>query len=118
MVARRLAGLGPADGPAAAPRRSAGLRRSCAAARTSGIMTVRRMADLADNVLNKLAEIERQEEYREESWHVRELRPVAGTTIDDVNLEALNDYVQQLNRPVRVETIKPDLEAARGFLES
>ena len=75
------------------------------------------MADLADNVLNKLAEIERQEEYREESWHVRELRPVAGTTIDDVNLEALNDYVQQLNRPVRVETIKPDLEAARGFLE-
>lgn len=63
------------------------------------------------------AEIERQEEYREESWHVRELRPVAGTTIADVNLAALNDYVQQLNRPVRVETIKPDLNAARGFLE-
>ena len=63
------------------------------------------------------ADIERQEEYREESWHVRELRPVAGTTIEDVNLDSLNDYVQQLNRPVRVETVKPDLEAARGFLE-
>ena len=63
------------------------------------------------------ADIERQEEYREESWHVRELRPVAGTTIEDVNLDSLNDYVQQLNRPVRVETVKPDLAAARGFLE-
>ena len=63
------------------------------------------------------AEIERQEEYRQESWHARELRPVPGTTIDDVNLDSLNDYVQQLNRPVRVETIKPDLEAAHGFLE-
>ena len=63
------------------------------------------------------AEIERQEEYRQESWHARELRPVPGTTIDDVNLDSLNDYIQQLNRPVRVETIKPDLEAAHGFLE-
>lgn len=63
------------------------------------------------------AEIERQEEYREESWHARELRPVPGTAIDDVDLDSLNEYIQQLNRPVRVETIKPDLAAARGFLE-
>ncbi len=63
------------------------------------------------------AEIERQEEYREESWHVRELRPVPGTAIDDMDLDSLNDYIQQLNRPVKVETIKPDLAAARGFLE-
>ena len=69
-----------------------------------------------DHRLTK-AEIERQEEYREESWHARELRPVAGSTIADVNLDSLNDYIQHLNRPVRVETIKPDLEAARSFLE-
>ena len=63
------------------------------------------------------AEIERQEEYREESWHVRELRPVPGTAIHDLDLDSLNEYIQQINRPVRVEAIKPDLEAARGFLE-
>ena len=63
------------------------------------------------------AEIERQEEYREEAWHARELRPVPGTAIGDVDLDSLNEYIQQLNRPVRVETIKPDLAAARGFLE-
>jgi len=63
------------------------------------------------------AEIERQEEYQAERWHARELEPVPGATVDDLDLDPLNEYIQQLNRPVKVETIKADLEAARGFLE-
>lgn len=62
-------------------------------------------------------EIERQQEFREEALHARELQPVDGVTIDDLDLDKLNDYITQLNRPVRVETIKPDLSAARFFLE-
>jgi predicted HTH transcriptional regulator len=63
------------------------------------------------------SEIERQQEYRDEVWHARELQPVAGATLADLDLDPLNEYIQQLNRPVKVETIKPDLEAALPFLE-
>lgn len=62
-------------------------------------------------------EIEGQEEFREEAWRARELQPVPDVSAADLNLDALNDYIQQLNRPVKVETIKPDLASAQGFLE-
>jgi ATP-dependent DNA helicase RecG len=63
------------------------------------------------------AEIERQEEFREEALQARELEPVPGVTLTDLNLDKLNDYISQLNRPVKIETVKPDLDAARPFLE-
>lgn len=63
------------------------------------------------------AEIDRQEEFREEALHARELQPVEGVTLADLNLDKLNDYISQLNRPVKVETVKSDLESARPFLE-
>ena len=62
-------------------------------------------------------EIDRQEEYREEALQARELQPVPGVTLGDLDLDKLNDYITQLNRPVKVETVKPDLESARPFLE-
>src|SRR5690606_35641403 len=52
-----------------------------------------------------------------ELWNARELQIVGNATIDDLDLDPLNEYIQQLNRPVRVETIKSDLESARPFLE-
>ena len=69
------------------------------------------MPDLVDNVLAKLAAPE------DELWHGRELQPVRDATMDELDIDPLNEYIQQLNRPVKIETIKPDLESARGFLE-
>lgn len=63
------------------------------------------------------AEIDRQEEYKEEVLQARELLPVEGLRPEDLDLDKLNDYIHQLNRVVRVETIKPDLHAAAPFLE-
>ena len=65
----------------------------------------------------KEAEIEAQEEYKEEALHARELQPVPKATADDLDLDRLNEYIQQLNRTVRIETIKPDMTAAMPFLE-
>lgn len=63
------------------------------------------------------SEIDRQEQYREEARSARELQPVPGLTLNDLDLDKLNDYITQLNRPVRVETLKPDLGSAVPFLE-
>ena len=62
------------------------------------------------------AEVARQEEYKEQVRDARELQPVPGATLADLDLDALNDYIQQLNSLGKVETTKGDLEAARGFL--
>lgn len=63
------------------------------------------------------AEIERQEEFKEEAQYARELNFVPELTIQDIDLDRLNEYINALNRPTRIETIKSDLEAARPFLE-
>ena len=42
------------------------------------------------------ADIARQEEYKEQVRDAREVQPVPGTTLTDLNLDALNDYIQQL----------------------
>ncbi|HRW64927.1 MAG TPA: hypothetical protein P5032_04140 [Candidatus Competibacter sp.] len=65
----------------------------------------------------KEAEIEAQEEFKEEALHARELKIVPGATLSDLDLDRLNEYIQQLNRIVRVETFKPSLDAALPFLE-
>jgi predicted HTH transcriptional regulator len=62
-------------------------------------------------------EIERQEEFKEQAAHAQELRPVLNATIDDLDVDKLNEYIQHLNRQGKVETIKPDLAAAKPFLE-
>ncbi|BBL76498.1 RNA-binding domain-containing protein [Methylomagnum ishizawai] len=62
-------------------------------------------------------EIDKQEEYREEVIYARELQPWPDTAVDDLDLDALNDYIQHLNRPIKVETMKADMETARPFLE-
>lgn len=62
-------------------------------------------------------EIERQDELKEEADHARELQIVPGATLEDLDLDRLNEYIQQLNRTIKIETIKPDLNAAMPFLE-
>ena len=63
------------------------------------------------------AEIEKQEEYRQEVAYARELQPWPEASLDDLDIDALNDYILHLNRPVKVETIKADVESAQPFLE-
>lgn len=63
------------------------------------------------------AELERQEQFKEEARHARELELIPGSSLGSFDLDKLNDYINQLNQPVRVESIKPDLESAVSFLE-
>ena len=61
-------------------------------------------------------EIDRQEEYREEALQARELQTIPGLGESGLSLERLNDFIYQLNQPVRVETMKTDMSQARPFL--
>jgi len=62
-------------------------------------------------------EVEAQEEFKEEAAHAKELQPAAGMTEADLDLTKLNEFIFHLNQPKQVETLKPDLESARPFLE-
>jgi len=62
-------------------------------------------------------EIERQQAFREEALHARELQPVPRLTLADIDLDKLNSFIFHLNQPVPIETMKPDLEKALPFLE-
>ncbi len=61
--------------------------------------------------------VEAQEEFKEEAAHAKELQPVPGMSEADLDLTKLNEFIFHLNQPKTVETLKPDLEAARTFLE-
>jgi len=61
-------------------------------------------------------EVEAQEEFKEEAAHARELQPVPDMTEEDLDLTKLNQFIFHLNQPQPVETLKPDLAAARAFL--
>jgi ATP-dependent DNA helicase RecG len=62
-------------------------------------------------------EVEAQEEFKEEAAHAKELQPVPGMTEADLDLTQLNQFIFHLNQPQAVETLKPDLNSARPFLE-
>lgn len=62
-------------------------------------------------------EVEAQEEFQEEAAHAKELQPVPDMTEADLDLTKLNQFIFHLNQPKPVETLKPDLAAARPFLE-
>lgn len=63
------------------------------------------------------AEIDAQEEFKEEAIHARELQPMPSLTEADLDLTKLNEFIFQLNQPVLVETMKTTIEQARPFLE-
>jgi ATP-dependent DNA helicase RecG len=72
---------------------------------------------LTQDVMRNDAEIDAQEEFRQEARRSRELQLAPGVTLASLDLEKLNRFIYQLNQPVLVETIKPDIESARPFLE-
>jgi predicted HTH transcriptional regulator len=56
------------------------------------------------------------QEYKEEAAQAQEIQPVPGATLADLEVDKINDYIQRLNREVKIETLKPDIEAALTFL--
>ncbi len=62
-------------------------------------------------------EVEMQEEFKEEAAHAKELQVVPDMQDTDLDLTKLNHFIFHLNQPQQLETLKPDLAAARAFLE-
>jgi ATP-dependent DNA helicase RecG len=57
-----------------------------------------------------------QEEFKQEIRNARELEIVKEATINDIDLDKLNGYIQLLNREIKTETIKTGIEDAKAFL--
>ena len=60
--------------------------------------------------------IESHEEFKEEIKNARELQIVAEASIQDIDIDKLNEYIQLLNRETKVETIKASIDDAKAFL--
>lgn len=61
-------------------------------------------------------EIEKQSDLKEEIRNAREIRTVDNTTLDNLDVDKLNEYITRLNQDVRVESIKADIPSALSFL--
>jgi ATP-dependent DNA helicase RecG len=61
--------------------------------------------------------LDSQKEYKNEMIDARELQIVKDATIDDLNVDKLNDYIQLLNSETKVESIKASIDDAASFLK-
>jgi ATP-dependent DNA helicase RecG len=68
-----------------------------------------------DHIINENM-IAQQEEYKEEIRQARELVIVKETSIMDIDLNKLNEYIHLLNREIQSVTIKANIEEAKSFL--
>lgn len=64
----------------------------------------------------KEEKIRKQEELVEELRNAVELELVSGVTIDDLDVDRLNDYIIRLNSEKKVETLKSDIPSSLSFL--
>lgn len=62
------------------------------------------------------AELDRQVEFLEEIAQARELEPIGTEGLECIDLDKLNEYIVQLNRLQKIETLKPSLDEAVPFL--
>ena len=62
------------------------------------------------------AELGRQVEFLEEIAQARELDPLGTEGLESIDLDKLNEYIVQLNRLQKIETLKPSLQEAVPFL--
>lgn len=56
------------------------------------------------------------QEYKEEIKEARELMPVVNTSLSDLSVDKLNEYIQYLNKEKKIETMKADIHSAKSFL--
>ncbi len=61
-------------------------------------------------------EITAHNELKKELLDARELTLVSNASISNLNVDKLNDYLVVLNRDIRIETYKKDIEEAKSFL--
>jgi predicted HTH transcriptional regulator len=61
--------------------------------------------------------IQSQKEYKAELIDTRELRVVPNSTIEDLDVDKLNDYIHLLNSEVKAENIKASIIEAKSFLK-
>jgi len=60
--------------------------------------------------------IEKQKQLRESLKHATELDYVPNATLDDLDVDKLNDFIIRLNTDKKVETVKADIQSAIPFL--
>ncbi len=60
--------------------------------------------------------IVRQKELKLELQSAKELQFVPNTTLNDLDIDKLNDYISRLNKDLKVESLKPDITSAISFL--
>jgi predicted HTH transcriptional regulator len=60
--------------------------------------------------------IQKQEEYKKTIQNATELEIVPNATLEDLDIDKLNEYIHRLNRDVKIETLKTDLQNALPFL--
>lgn len=64
----------------------------------------------------KQQELDRQVEFLEEIAQARELEPLGQEGLDSVDLDKLNEFIVQLNKLQKIETLKPNINDAIPFL--
>lgn len=60
--------------------------------------------------------IQKQKELKEELRNAIELEFVPNATLDDLDVDRLNDFIIRLNTDKKVETVKADIQGAMSFL--
>ncbi len=65
----------------------------------------------------KSNKITAQAEYKQEILNAKELQPVINTTLNNLDINKLNEYIHLLNKEVITESIKSDIKSSISFLE-
>ncbi len=71
---------------------------------------------LTGDIKIKQAELDRQVEFLEEIAQARELEQLGTEGVECIDLDKLNEYIVQLNKLQKIETLKPSLDDAIPFL--
>ena len=61
-------------------------------------------------------QIQKQKELVNDLKYATELNFVPNTSLDDLDVEKLNDYIIRLNNGLKVETLKADINSSQSFL--
>jgi predicted HTH transcriptional regulator len=69
-----------------------------------------------DKVIHN-AKIIQHREYKTELEYSKEINPVANATLDDLDIDKINQFIIKVNATGRKETVKKDLQDAADFLK-
>src|SRR4030067_1812681 len=56
------------------------------------------------------------QEYKQELEYAKEITPITEASLNDLSLDKINHYITLLNREIRKETLKADLQQSMSFL--